>query len=103
MPRRRSTVRTTSGSPPRRAAKTTSGAAAPPPTPSPPRDVLPPTAAVHFLTATACGLVSFAVYLATLSPTVQGGDSGEFISVAYRLGIAHPPGFPLYTMLAKLF
>ncbi len=55
------------------------------------------------MTAVACGLVSLVVYLATLSPTVQGGDSGEFITVAYRLGIAHPPGFPLYTMLAKLF
>ena len=30
-------------------------------------------------------------------------DSGLFISVAHEPGIAHPPGYPLYTMLAHLF
>ena len=39
----------------------------------------------------------------TLAPTVAGGDSGELITVAYTLGVAHPPGYPLYTLLAKLF
>jgi hypothetical protein len=36
-------------------------------------------------------------YVATLCPTVPGGDGGEFIAVAYRLGVAHPPGYPLCT------
>ncbi len=44
-----------------------------------------------------------AIYVRTLAPTVAGGDSGELITVAYTLGVAHPPGYPLYTMLAKLF
>ncbi len=39
----------------------------------------------------------------TLAPTVAGGDSGELITVAHTLGVAHPPGYPLYTLLAKLF
>jgi dolichyl-phosphate-mannose-protein mannosyltransferase len=39
----------------------------------------------------------------TLAPTVAGGDSGELITAAFTLGVAHPPGYPLYTMLAKLF
>ena len=30
-------------------------------------------------------------------------DSGLFISVAHEPGIAHPPGYPLYIMLAHLF
>jgi len=30
-------------------------------------------------------------------------DSGEFQLVSSVLGIAHPPGYPLYTMLGKLF
>ena len=30
-------------------------------------------------------------------------DSGLFISVAHEPGIAHPPGYPLFTMLAHLF
>lgn len=45
----------------------------------------------------------FWVYLKTLCPTVAGGDSGELISVAATWGIAHPPGYPLYTLLAKVF
>ncbi|MBU2461890.1 DUF2723 domain-containing protein, partial [bacterium] len=40
--------------------------------------------------------VSFGVYLHTLTPTVGFHDSGELITVAYTLGIAHPPGYPLY-------
>ncbi|MEK9150291.1 MAG: DUF2723 domain-containing protein [Candidatus Desantisbacteria bacterium] len=55
----------------------------------------------------ACGLlvlfVSFGVYLYTLTPTVGFHDSGELITVAYTLGIAHPPGYPLYTLLGKVF
>src|SRR5687768_7094763 len=49
------------------------------------------------------GLGVFLVYLRTLAPTVSGGDSGEFVAVACATGVAHPPGYPLYTMLAKLF
>jgi hypothetical protein len=43
------------------------------------------------------------VYVATLYPSVPGGDAGELIAVAYRLEVAHPPGYPLYTLLAKVF
>lgn len=43
------------------------------------------------------------VYVLTLARTVPGGDSGELISVAYNLGVAHPPGYPLYTLLGHLF
>jgi len=52
--------------------------------------------------AAASALVALGVYVATLNPTVFHGDSGEMISVAYTLGVAHPPGFPLYAILAKL-
>src|SRR3990167_6536284 len=43
------------------------------------------------------------IYILTLSRSIYFGDSGEFITTAYTLGIAHPPGYPLYTMLAHLF
>src|SRR3990167_2908547 len=43
------------------------------------------------------------IYILTLSRSVYYGDSGEFITIAKTLGIAHPPGYPLYTMLAHLF
>ncbi len=49
------------------------------------------------------GLISFIVYLLTLAPTVYWGDSGELITVAYTLGIAHPSGYPTWTLLGHLF
>lgn len=48
-------------------------------------------------------LISFTVYLLTLCPTVYVGDSGELIAAAYTLGIPHPPGYPLFTILGKIF
>jgi hypothetical protein len=42
------------------------------------------------------------LYIATLSPGVLPADNGEFQVVAANLGVAHPPGFALYTMLAHL-
>ena len=46
--------------------------------------------------------VSFGVYLRSLAPTVTFGDSGDFISSAYTLGLPHPTGYPLYILLAHL-
>ncbi|PYS61958.1 MAG: hypothetical protein DMF74_14770 [Acidobacteria bacterium] len=48
------------------------------------------------------GLGVFLIYLRTLAPSVVGGDTGELVTIAYKLGVAHPPGYPLFTMLAKL-
>ncbi len=44
-----------------------------------------------------------ALYIATLAPDVLAADSGELQVVAAQLGVAHPPGFPLYVMLAHVF
>ena len=44
-----------------------------------------------------------AVYIFTLAPTITAEDSGELITAAYTLGIPHPPGFPLYAILGKIF
>lgn len=43
------------------------------------------------------------VYLLTLAPTVTGHDAPDLTTAAYTLGIAHPPGYPLYTLLGWLF
>ena len=43
------------------------------------------------------------LYVNTLAPDVLAADSGELQTVATQLGVAHPPGFPLYTVLAHLF
>src|SRR5204863_2762491 len=42
------------------------------------------------------------VYSWTLAPAVTLTDSGELIVAAYGLGVAHPPGTPLWVMLAHL-
>jgi hypothetical protein len=48
-------------------------------------------------------LAAFAAYSVTLAPGLTGGDSGELICAAAGLGVAHPPGYPLWTMLAHGF
>jgi hypothetical protein len=47
--------------------------------------------------------IPLAVYAATLQRAVPAGDSGELIAAAKTLGVAHPPGYPLYTMLGHLW
>ncbi len=42
-------------------------------------------------------------YLITMPFTVGFEDSGLFASVCYYAGIAHPPGYPLYTILCPPF
>jgi hypothetical protein len=42
------------------------------------------------------------LYLREANPAVGGGNSGEFQVMAHLLGIAHPPSYPLYLLLAKL-
>ncbi len=48
-------------------------------------------------------LVSLAVYIYTLPRTIFFGDSPEFMASASSIGIPHPPGYPAYVLLAKLF
>lgn len=45
----------------------------------------------------------FILYALTAPRTVALEDDGLFILSGYFLGIEHPPGFPLHTLLAKLF
>lgn len=49
------------------------------------------------------GLASLALYARTLAPGLLYGDSGEFQSVVYSLGMTHPTGYPVYVLLGRLF
>ena len=60
-----------------------------------PGDERPPYAA-----AVGVAAVVLAVYVLTLAPTVTFWDAGEFIAAARTLGIPHPPGTPLFVMIA---
>lgn len=43
------------------------------------------------------------IYVVTCPPGLAPyRDAGEMVSVASTLGVAHPPGYPLYTVLARL-
>ncbi|MEP6572948.1 MAG: DUF2723 domain-containing protein, partial [Gemmatimonadota bacterium] len=47
--------------------------------------------------------VVFLIYVATLAPTTAFWDTSEYIAAAKVLGIPHPPGNPLFTLLAHSF
>lgn len=54
----------------------------------------------------AAGIVSAfsaALYISTAARDIIVGDTPEFVTVAVTLGVAHPPGYPLFTMLGHLF
>ena len=56
----------------------------------------------ELLCAGAVFVATLLLYSWTLAPTVTLTDSGELIVVARGLGVAHPPGFPLWIILAHL-
>ncbi|MBI4419627.1 MAG: DUF2723 domain-containing protein, partial [Gemmatimonadetes bacterium] len=48
-------------------------------------------------------LGTFLLYLVTLAPTTQFWDTSEYIAAARVLGIPHPPGNPLFTLIAHVW
>ncbi|MEE9239174.1 MAG: DUF2723 domain-containing protein, partial [Thermodesulfobacteriota bacterium] len=56
-----------------------------------------------YLTAIVLSTLTFVVYAFTAAPGVTLEDSGDFINGVLTLGIVHPPGYPLYTVLGHLF
>jgi hypothetical protein len=65
---------------------------------APPTEVLerPP-----YAWAAAIGIAVFGLYALTLAPTTAFWDASEYITVAHILGIPHPPGNPLFVLLAR--
>ncbi len=53
--------------------------------------------------AAAVAVVVFAIYYVTLAPTTAFWDTSEYIAAAAVLGIPHPPGNPLFTLMAHVF
>ncbi len=53
--------------------------------------------------AAALGIVSLIVYVITLCPTIFTDDCGEIATAVATGGVMHPPGYPLYTLLGRLF
>jgi hypothetical protein len=49
------------------------------------------------------GFIAFIFYLLTIAPSVIQIDTGELAAVQCTLGIAHPTGYPLFTIIGYLF
>ena len=54
-----------------------------------------------YLAAALATLGVFALYVITLSPTTAFWDTSEYIATAHIMGIPHPPGNPLFVVLAR--
>lgn len=48
-------------------------------------------------------LIAALTYSLTLEPTVSFWDCGEWIATSYKLEVGHPPGAPVYQLLAHVF
>jgi len=57
----------------------------------------------NHVAAAITALLSFLVYAFTAAPSVSVEDTGELIAAAYVLGIPHPTGYPLWTLLAHVW
>jgi len=53
-----------------------------------------------YLLASLVALGALVLYAVTLAPTTQFWDASEYITAAHALGIPHPPGNPLFVILA---
>lgn len=53
--------------------------------------------------AAAAFLASLGWYLYCAAPTLYWGDSAEMTSVACSAGVAHSPGYPLFSIAARMF
>ena len=53
--------------------------------------------------AAAAFVVSAVTYLLTIEPSASYWDCGEFIASSYKLEVGHPPGNPVFQLIARLF
>ena len=51
----------------------------------------------------AVALIALSVYLFTLLREVDWWDAAELTLQSYLLGVTHPPGYPVFTLIGKLF
>lgn len=53
--------------------------------------------------AIAALVVSSLTYLLTIEPSASFWDCGEFIASSYKLEVGHPPGNPMFQLIARFF
>ena len=57
----------------------------------------------HRIAALAAFAVSAITYLLTIEPSASYWDCGEFIASSYKLEVGHPPGNPVFQLIARFF
>ena len=62
-----------------------------------------PLSRTDFVIAILIGIAALALYIRTLAPSLLWGDSAEFQTLSYMLGMTHPSGYMTQIMLGKLF
>ena len=55
------------------------------------------------IAAAAVFVVAAITYLMTIEPTASFWDCGEFIASSYKLEVGHPPGNPVFQLIARFF
>ncbi len=58
---------------------------------------------INNITGWSVFLIACFTFLSTIEPTGSFWDCGEFIATANKLEVGHPPGAPLFLMLARVF
>jgi len=58
---------------------------------------------VNLVTGWIVFIIASAVYLLTIEPTTSFWDCGEFIATAFKLEVGHPPGAPMFMIIARFF
>src|SRR6266850_5941534 len=56
-----------------------------------------------YLMAACVSVGALILYILTLAPTTQFWDTSEYIAAANTLGIPHPPGNPLFVLMAHVW
>ncbi len=58
---------------------------------------------INNLTGWSVFFISLIAYIFTVEQTASFWDCGEFIAIAYKLEVSHPPGAPLFMLIGRLF
>src|SRR5690554_21676 len=58
---------------------------------------------INNLTGWIVFLIASLTYVATIEETASFWDPGEFIAVAYKLQVPHPPGAPFFLLVYRMF
>jgi len=61
-----------------------------------------PSGRTNNIVAASLFLLTLAVYLMTVAPTLSFWDCGEFITCSYIMGIPHPPGSPFLALMGRI-